>query len=542
MGMFNIPLNIQQPQMTPTPVSPLVAQQQRLQLQQLAGATQIQRQVQQENALKLEAAAQDKADDEAFQNAFTQNNGDWDKTLSAVAPTVRARNLAKYTADHQKIVQTAHELASSADLANKTKFAAIKANNELIGQALDGVMQAPDEAKDEVYQNSLANLAKQGVDVSQFPPTRPPDNVLQSKAASIGYLGKILHNADIKAQEEQRKAAASRAAAAAARTDAEEAAKDRQRGLVDAATDHLSVTNQEQHDQWLADLQQNHPEIAARMKNLKTFNEDTQEAIQNMALTPDQRIKKVAKEREDAAATTRAAASGGIPGLISRAHDPTLSEDQRKAARESADESEARLTRISRAGAGGGRPDPVKSRYDRTEVTKDSAAHQNLQVKEVDAWAMRARYGDAIARAEKDGSKEIKDPKNGRAISIEDARIVADGLKDKATIYQNQARQLRSKHGWGEFGDDAGAEEAINQAAAAPAPAQPPTAPVQAAPQVPPKAAAPTATSTQKAAPVSMNYNGQVYSVGQVFKSKSTGKNVKIVGFKDGKPLTETVP
>lgn len=453
MAAWQIPLSVGAPMQKLESQADI--QKGQLGIQQLANATAIQRQVQQENSLKIQAQQEDRSDDQTFQNLFKSNEGDWDKTLKAATGSLRARNLARYTSDHQNIVKTAHDLASSANLEQKTQFDKIKVQNELLGQAMDAVMKAPDEIKDQVYQDNLAQLQKQGVDTSGFPPQRPSDDVLQAHAATVGYLGKILHNADLAAQEEQRMAQASRAAALARRTDAEEAAKATQRAKAEAAANHLGVTNQAEHDEFMADLTNKHPELADSYKNLGTFNEATQQRIQDMALTPEERVKKVQKEREDAVSLEKAASSGGLSGLVARANDPTIPKEQRSAARAAADELEKRQSNIARSGAG------VQGRFDQREAdrandqaNKDSTTHETLQTKEADLWAVRQQYGDAIAEAEAAKSNTVKDPKTQKDIPIAQAKVQAELAKNKAMIYQNQAKQLRSKHKWGEFSAD----------------------------------------------------------------------------------------
>lgn len=441
----------------------------------------------------------------------------FEKVRAAVAPKVKLRNLQAFDADNLKLQQGSVALASSKIKSDQEKWQHVKNLNQMTGEHLAGIIQAPTEAKQDMYADAMADLKEAGVDTSKYPTSVPNDDILKAEAAKVGYLGTIITNADKLAQEDQRKETAAKIKAAAATKATDDMHKE-------FATAAQGVSNKDGWDKAIKDFAAEddvHAAFAKRWLNPLPFSATAVKTANNRAIAADKRAElSMTQEQRDE----------------QKRHDQAME---------------------NRPGRNGGltaNAEKVQSRYDRTEQTKDSAAHEAIQGKETDLWALRQKYGDAIAKAQQSGADTIKDPKTGRDVSIQDAQVSADLARDKAVGYQNQAKGLRAKHGWGEFSqqqDDGGDDQSalppkqkpastVAQPVAAPSipiegtgmGAQPSAAPVSQTPS-------PSVNGAQSLAidPSIKQMGG--YEVGKEYETK-TGRKIKIKGFtKDGKAIPE---
>lgn len=449
MAAWQIPLAVGQ---GVTPVeTPAQIGQAALGLRAIAQANQIRQQQTQENALKIQALQDDQNDQSTIQNAFNDRNNwtngapDYDKVRTAIAPQVRLRNLQAFDQDHLRMQQAATSLAMSNNYNERTQFQTTKDQNQLLGQLLSGVLEAPDEQKQDIYAGALATAKKAGIDVSGYPPDVPDDDTLKAHEAKLGYIGTLLTNADKKAQEAQRQQAAERAAAQAKLADAKTAGDLIQSELTEAARQHEGVTNQEQHDEWLNGLSD---DVKPYFKNLTEFNDDTNKRIQGIATPQSQQ----AKVNLSSSARLDAASQHGKAGLAALANDPTADPATRQAASDALDRLSKDETKVSANQAA------IQSRFDAREqdaagkqADADSAKHQQLRQQEIDQSTLRTRLGNAITDAQAKGAKTVADPKTGKDISVADAQAMADAARDKAATLWDQQAQLRARHQWGEY-------------------------------------------------------------------------------------------
>lgn len=298
MAGWNIPLEVGRG-VTPLE-TPFQVQAGALGLKQMAQAQQIQKQVQAENALKIQAMQEDQNDQKFVQDAFHDQTNwspnatgtlapDFDKIRTSVAPKVRLKTLQALDLDHANVIKGLTQMQAE-------KRQALINKNTSIGNELLSLLQTPEAERPTAYAASRARLINTG-DIHPDDPTYPEagvpldDQTLKSHLAQVGYAAQVAKLADEQAKRDLEKQQQARAAAAAAKTDVESKTKEIQQQLENAARDHLAVNDQTSHDAWLADLKENAPEAYKRVQNLKTFSQDTQGVIQNMALTADQRKK-----------------------------------------------------------------------------------------------------------------------------------------------------------------------------------------------------------------------------------------------------------
>lgn len=456
MGASAIPLQVGA---GVTPIqSPMQTATQGLDLSKLAGAVAIQKQMQQENQLKIQAAQEDQNDQKSIQDAFHdqsnwsvnakgQNSPDFEKIRQAVAPKVRLRNLQALDADHLKMQQAATALT-------KDQIANSNAQNTAVGQAIASMLEAPPEQRQALHDAALPRLQAMGVDTSKFPTTALDDSTLKQYAAMVGYTGTLLTNAQKKAQEEEKVAQTARAAALARRADAQSQGIQDQQDREEAARSHLAIgtlppeEQQAAHDEWMSNLS---PNIAGQYKNLKKYTPEAAAAVQGMAMTSQQRAAQVTKDQNAQSAAERAAAAGGKAGLAAKATDPTATDEDKQAARDALallEKNESKQTANSIA---------LQHRFDQREddkktadAEKDSEKHTKLREQEVDQTLLGKRLISAIGDAAKSGKNTVVDPKTGKEISLADAQAQFDAAKEKAATLWDQQAELRKQHQWGE--------------------------------------------------------------------------------------------
>ncbi len=507
MASWQIPLMVEHPTMGTDPKSAA----ERLSLQHMAGQIAINKQVQAENALKVQAMQEDQNDQGTIQQAFHDNIGpdgtvDYDKVRATVAPKVRLRNLQALEKDHNDLVTGTVKMDAD-------KRAKLLAQNTAIGNELVGVLQAPADQQAPSWQGSRQRLIQLGYIAPDDPdfPEQPPDAAtIKAIAAKHGYAAQIQKLATDAALEESRKATAAKAQSTADRLDAEEAAKQTQRKMEDAARDHLAVTDQASHDAWLSSLDK---DIARRMP--KKFDPDkTPEQVQNMALTAEQRAQNADKKVRAQSDAMRAAVAGGKAGLAARAHDPTASDEDQKAAKDALDELDKReskgLTENQKL---------IQADKDRTAMEAASKEFRTLRAKENDAWIKVQAYEKAASANVGD---TVVDPKSqtNQTIKLDAARKQyytdqANDLRTQAQEFNSSAKDILKQHGWGEFAHGA---------------AQPSS----------PAADGMSMQSTQKKF---WNLKGKTWTEGQPITGPD-GKNYIVTGVneKTGKLITQPAP
>lgn len=470
-----------------------------LSLQRMAGQGLIQKQQQQENDLKLQAQQEDQNDQSTIQGAFgdpanlkPDGTLDYDKVRAAVSPKVRVRNLQALDKDHLDLVRGT--LQMDAD-----KRAKLLAQNQSISNELMGVLQAPADQKQASWAGSRQRLIQLGdIDPNdqEFSETVPDDQTVKSLLGKHGYAAQVQSLATAQAEEERKKDVAKRAEAQAAKEQALADAKDAQQKIEDAARDHLKVTDQASHDEWLAGLDIN---TAKRMP--KKFDPNTTpQVVQNMALTAEQRAQNIDKDIQAKASAQRAAVAGGKAGLAAAATDPTGTDESRKAAADALKLLEKSNVRESAATAAS------MQKYDRSELTADRNRHDTLQEKEQDKWRQAGIFDDAANTAI--GARVVDPRSTTNATFVQSAetqkryKAQADSFRNEAMGLQKSAKQIRAQHQWGEFAPGKQQTEQQQETPAQPA-AQPNSS---------------TGIAPQKTAP---NTNGIRYKGGVPYKFDS---------------------
>jgi hypothetical protein len=161
------------------PVNPLDQQAKVMSLRSLLGQQQIQQQNIQAGALQNQQTQMDVDSQRAFQRAYTEANGDPDKTTQLAA---------KYGAKPKDLLlwqgSVIDQKMKTLDLVQKQgDLAAVQAN--LMQGAHDAVSQAAPEAKPIVYQQQLMGLKQRGIDTSQLPQQYPGDQQFAMIGATV---------------------------------------------------------------------------------------------------------------------------------------------------------------------------------------------------------------------------------------------------------------------------------------------------------------------------------------------------------------------
>jgi hypothetical protein len=283
MSDASIPLRINVPQIE----SSLDAQIRGLKMQDLAQGVELNQQQIAARRQQAKDAADDRAAMGTIQNEFMANDGDYDKTRKALLGKVNLKHIQQFDNDH--LTQQRSALALSEE-----QRRAYQASTEAVAQEAAKLMELPPEKRGPAALQAVGRLKKIGADVSgiQFDPaTGPSDDELKAAIVGSKYHGQMLTWSEKESQAKLRDQQAQVAAQ-------EQAAKDKTRMMEDAARSHLGVTNQEEHNEWLAGLD---PKIAPLFKNLKKFTPDSQAAIQGIPMTTSQRQAQATKD--EAAAT-----------------------------------------------------------------------------------------------------------------------------------------------------------------------------------------------------------------------------------------------
>jgi len=426
--------------------SPYAQATQALNLQSLANQQAINRQVQQENALKIQAMQRQQQDSQALGSALQKYTTfdpdgkpkvDWGSAYNEAVPQMSLQGAQAAQQEHL-------EMQRSALAMEQTKRQSLLMNNQLIGQALSAVMQAPDDQKDDVYQQKMTALKGAGIDTSGFPQQRPNDALLNAYAAGVGYTGQILSDADRKALEAQRKSKAQLQQTQEQNQLAEEEAKQRQRMKADAATGYLAVEaappeqQQAMHQQWLANLPD---KIKADYAPFQTFSPQNAQAIHRMALTPAQLIqqqKEEEQERKDQAKenkTQTPRTADEALALASAATDPA------EAARLKALANDMVAARIRETTATQG---AIEDRTRMRQEQDDAGAFRNIQKSEQQQWDLAQSLGDTTKIQNGDKFVDPRDPKKT-------PQVMTDGLRQQLNSAvvdaQNEARNLMHQKG-----------------------------------------------------------------------------------------------
>ena len=151
-------------------------------------------------------------------------------------------------------------------------------------------------------------------------------------------------------------------------------------------------------------------------------------------------------------------------------------------------------------------PDQKAKDAERRQAIADkfSQKHETLQQQEQEQWALKQQFYDAAHPVDDDGKPVVasdkspvfvEDPRTkGRTIRFtpqvqKQFQILQDQAEKKAVELQGQAKGIRQRFGWGEFGPGAGAsaERGSQAASAGPTAAAPNTAQKQAGQQAPAK-------------------------------------------------------
>lgn len=487
MSAWQIPLSVDQPKFE----TPIQAATQAMNLKQLAQSNQVRNQQIQENALKIQAAQEDQEDQKTIQGAVhgalaPDGTIDFDKVLAQASPKIRLRNLEGLQKWHSDVLSGT--LKMDAD-----KRAKLLAHNTMVGNELMGIMQAPEDQQAASYAGSRARLIQQGdIDPNdpEYPEQYPGPDAIKSHAVKVGLAASIQKLATDKAEEERKKDVAARAKAQAAKEDAITAGRLSQQNIEDAARDHLKVTDQASHDEWLAGLDE---DTAKRMP--KKFDPaTTPQVVQNMALTAEQRSQNIDRDIRAKADAARSVVAGGKAGLAARAHDPTATDDEHKAAKDALEDLDKRELRTGFTTAQA----LAQANRDRAEMDRDRDKHDSLQEKEQEQWRLAEAYGPLADPFKTPNGTQVVDPKSpaSQAISMSDARrdyykSQYEAARKKATDFAQSQKQIRAQHQWGEFAPGKQAASQEQSAVAQPPAVQPGQVPAtpakQAAPAKPPQ-------------------------------------------------------
>lgn len=520
-------------------LAPLHAQELQGQVQQ----TQLANQASEDAATRR---AEDTADDQTASRILEENGHDWEKARPLMEGKLKIRNLQKHDVDRLEYMKTLNAM----DTEKRARYTQI---SDLLGQELNGVINTPEGDRQESYTTAKQRLEDQGIiKPGAYPEQVPNIGILKGYLAQTTYASKAAAQADKAAKEEKEQADAERVRQANQRKDVADEKETFLQGLVGLGDELTNDEYKARRSKLSPNAQRDFPNKLEDPTTGRT-REKTLAQIQSGVMSAKDRAaaedRKQKNEDSAMSASQRAAVAGGKPGLAARATDPTASATDRKAARDALallEQSNGRETANAKN---------IEERYNRTEQTKDSSAHDNLQTKEEDQWATRAKYGDAITKAEAAEKDTITDPKTGKEISLADAKVNAEAAKNKALTFQNQAKGLRKKHGWGEFGDQGDTAVPVTQPAANQATPTPPAAPatpnipiegtgmgaIGAIAAPPPSQTVPAPATQPAQGHQSVSYKGTTYTVGQEFNDKVNKRRVRITGFKDGKPLTQPV-
>lgn len=197
-------------------------------LKSLIGQQQIQQQQVQQAGIQTQMMQQQQKDQQIWTQALLQSGGDPDKA-SNIAMQSGASGQSVF--QHQQAVLAYREglakLAKSDSDVETAKFENIGRQNNLVANAIDAVKSSKDPANE--YTNQLANLQRQGIDVSGFAPQYDPDRLAIQEVAVKGM--QKLH------QEAKEQAAAAAEQSEASIKQSEAQAMQQYGGLTQASAD-----------------------------------------------------------------------------------------------------------------------------------------------------------------------------------------------------------------------------------------------------------------------------------------------------------------
>lgn len=413
----------------------------------------------QTSALALQQKQEDVQDGQTIQNVLGANvkddgTTDWDKSIADLTGKIRPRNLKAIQDQHLSYLRGKAEGTTV-----QRQNTALR--NQAIANAVQSLLALPEAQRAGVYPGLRQSLIDQKfIDPAdpEYPETPPDlsDQTLKAHLAHVGALAAWDKEAAEQAQAKERSNLAKKYA-----TQADVAA--RQDKINQAVTAHLGVSNQEQHSEWLENLD---PDIKPVFENFKTFDPDTPqgqrtaELIQEAALTPNQRTTAQINKQKADALTKRAATTPGA--LAALASDPTQTDEVRKSAADA-----LALEQKSRAGASTATANQrmIQARDDEREAK----LQKELQAKEADLWTLKAQYKNRIQKAAAAGQDTIKDPKSGRDMPVEDATSLMNAIDGRAKILNDQQQEILKRHGWGKYTPATPAQASPSSPATAPA-------------------------------------------------------------------------
>lgn len=302
----------------PEPVDPMQAAGGVYKLQQLAGQVAIQRQMQQENALKIQAAQEDQEDQKTIQALSAKHtkigpdgkiNFDFDNFRADAATQLRYRNVQAIDADHQKMAQAALEYAKGQGEVRKQQMDELDRLHTKTGQELAGVLALPDEQQPSAWGQAKSRITSialnqdgtpkfQSFDPRQLPDAYPGKDKLMSLAATVGYRDKIIKDASEQAKAEAESSKAAGAKRAQAVSEYRALPVDEDSGVPDAGA--------------VSDLQKKYPGV--KLPTDKAGHDALISSMVPEKELPEYQIKK--RQAELMTATTPEEASSAIDKLL----------------------------------------------------------------------------------------------------------------------------------------------------------------------------------------------------------------------------------
>lgn len=375
------------------------------------------------NAIKLQQQQKEQQDDQIIQAQLANpDTPTWKEARPKVMGKVNHDSLQKWDTDYATGVKTA---AETQDTLRKQSLAAA----EEIAKRLYVIKSIPPGlARQDEYTKQLNQAVADGlVPAGKLPDTVPDDARLDAMIAGTNF-----HKEIVKAGQEQAESAAKVELAKKTAAQTSEYVKQGQRS--DAAARHLLVTNQAGHTEFLQNLP---PEIQDEYAAAPIYNSASKQAIQDMALTPNQRATTEDK-RARAATQAKRVATMNPSALAAGAFDPDLPPEQRNAYRQAVELQQRTKGMTNNAIA-------IQARDNERQAAKLT----DLQNQEIDLHTRRLLLGKRITKAAADGQDTIKDPKTGKDLSIADAQIEIEQAQTKVNTLNAAQEEIQKNHGWG---------------------------------------------------------------------------------------------
>jgi len=394
----------------------------------------------QEFQLNLQKAQEDQADQQTIQDSmarFQKPDGttDWNGFQADVQPQIKPRNWKPIQDYQQAYIKQQLELPKIQQENNALR-------NTALANAGQSLLSLPAEQRAGAYPGLRQTLLDQkfiGENDPDYPaqPGDLSDTTLRSHLAHVGALAAWDKDVDAQAQAKERLGIEKKYAAG-------NDAYALQQKKENAAAEHLGVTNQEQHSEWLENLD---PAVKPFFQNFQTFDPSTPQGqataakIQEVPLNSNQRTSRdVQKQRADAM-TQRAGTTPGALAVL--ASDPT----QTPEVRQSAANALALQQKAKGTSGASANQQMIQSRDDE----RQAQLQKTLQGQEAQLWQLKAQYKNRIQKASADGQDTIKDPKTNRDMPIDDATTLMNGIDQRAQILNNQQDEILKRHGWGKY-------------------------------------------------------------------------------------------